>query len=177
VSADRKGPLVAFIVVAIIAAILLVTSVRSQAATGWFRRALPSTHAVVHVVDGGLDRAVHQGSALVRATTDQDSTTTALPSDAPSPQPSSRAASRPSHPTATPPAPHAVRHEVTGGVSTSGSPGRHLGWTHAGHPHAVHAVHPGHPVHPDHADRPDRPDHPDHPDHPEHPVHDAPERR
>jgi hypothetical protein len=31
VGADRKGPLVAFIVVAIIAAILLVTSVRSHA--------------------------------------------------------------------------------------------------------------------------------------------------
>jgi hypothetical protein len=32
VGADRKGPLVAFIIVAIVAAILLVTSVRSQAA-------------------------------------------------------------------------------------------------------------------------------------------------
>ena len=35
--ADRKGPLAAFIVVAIVAAILLVTSVRSQAAPGWLR--------------------------------------------------------------------------------------------------------------------------------------------
>jgi hypothetical protein len=32
VGADRRGPLVAFVVVAIIAAILLVTSVRSHAA-------------------------------------------------------------------------------------------------------------------------------------------------
>jgi hypothetical protein len=35
VGVDRKGPLVAFIVVAIIAAVLLITSVRSQAAPGW----------------------------------------------------------------------------------------------------------------------------------------------
>ena len=33
--ADRRGPLVAFIVIAVIAAILLVTSVRSQAAPRW----------------------------------------------------------------------------------------------------------------------------------------------
>ena len=38
---DRRGPLVAFVVVAIIAAILLVTSVRSQAAPGWLR--VPAT--------------------------------------------------------------------------------------------------------------------------------------
>jgi len=37
VRTDRRGPLVAFIVVAISAAILLVTSVRSQAAPGWLR--------------------------------------------------------------------------------------------------------------------------------------------
>jgi hypothetical protein len=35
VRADRRGPLLAFIVVAIIAAIMLVTSVRSQAEPGW----------------------------------------------------------------------------------------------------------------------------------------------
>ena len=34
--ADRRGPLAAFVIVALIAAILLVTSVRSQAAP-WFR--------------------------------------------------------------------------------------------------------------------------------------------
>lgn len=33
--ANRRGPLAAFVVIAIIAAILLVTSVRSQAAPGW----------------------------------------------------------------------------------------------------------------------------------------------
>jgi hypothetical protein len=143
VSADRKGPLVAFIVVAIIAAILLVTSVRSQAATGWFRRALPSTHTVVHSVDGALHHAVHQGSALVRATTDQGSPTPDSPSEAPSPARSNQPPSQPSDPTTTPPAPHAARHHVTGGVSASGSPGRHLGWTHAGHVHAEHPEHPG----------------------------------
>jgi hypothetical protein len=35
VGANRRGPLAAFVVIAIIAAILLVTSVRSQAAPGW----------------------------------------------------------------------------------------------------------------------------------------------
>jgi len=35
VGADRRGPLAAFVVIAIIAAVLLVTSVRSQAAPGW----------------------------------------------------------------------------------------------------------------------------------------------
>jgi hypothetical protein len=35
VGTDRRGPLAAFVVIAIIAAILLVTSVRSQAAPGW----------------------------------------------------------------------------------------------------------------------------------------------
>jgi hypothetical protein len=169
VSADRKGPLVAFIVVAIIAAILLVTSVRSQAATGWFRRALPATHAVVHAVDGGLDRAVHQGSALVRTATDQGSTTPDSPSDAPAP--SSHHPSRPSHPSATATAPHAVRHDVSGGVSTPGSPGRHLGWTHAQHVHAAHPQHSDHPEQTDHPDHPEHPDHPQHPDHPEHPDH------
>jgi hypothetical protein len=34
VGADRKGPLAAFVVIAIIAAVLLVTSVRSQAESG-----------------------------------------------------------------------------------------------------------------------------------------------
>jgi hypothetical protein len=35
VGANRRGPLAAFVVIAIIAAILLVTSVRSQASPGW----------------------------------------------------------------------------------------------------------------------------------------------
>jgi len=65
VGADRKGPLAAFIVVAIIAAILLITSVRSQAATGWLDRALPSTPGVVRAVGGGLDQVVEHGAALV----------------------------------------------------------------------------------------------------------------
>ena len=33
--ADRRGPLAAFVVIAIVAAILLVTSVRSHASPGW----------------------------------------------------------------------------------------------------------------------------------------------
>jgi hypothetical protein len=70
VGADRKGPLAAFIVVAIIAAILLITSVRSQAATGWLGRAVPSTPEVVHAVGGGFGRMVEQGTILVQRTSD-----------------------------------------------------------------------------------------------------------
>ena len=44
---DRRGPLAAFIVVAIIAVILLVTSVRSQAAPG-------------------LDPSIHQAAGVSR---------------------------------------------------------------------------------------------------------------
>jgi hypothetical protein len=53
VGADRKGPLAAFIVIAIIAAILLITSVRSQAATAWVGRNLPTAPRVVHAVGDG----------------------------------------------------------------------------------------------------------------------------
>ena len=47
---DRKRPLAAFLVVAVIAVVLLVTSVRSQAASGWLNRRLPAS--VVAVVPG-----------------------------------------------------------------------------------------------------------------------------
>jgi hypothetical protein len=53
VGGDRKGPLAAFIVIAIIAAILLITSVRSQAATAWTDRTLPTAPRVVHAVGDG----------------------------------------------------------------------------------------------------------------------------
>jgi hypothetical protein len=179
VSADRKGPLAAFIVIAIIAAILLVTSVRSQAATGWLNRALPSAHSVVHAVDGRVERVVAQGSALVRATTSRVSVPPSTHSAGPSPAPVSQPTARPADQPSSLPAPPAVRHHVTSGPSTTGSPGRHLGWTHAGHVHAVpanHADRPGHPVHPAHAVHPDHADRPGHPDHPEYPDHVADER-
>ena len=66
---DRRGPLVAFVVVAIIAAILLVTSVRSQAAPGWLR--VPATTIADGPTAGGLGsasavrRTVHPGLLLV----------------------------------------------------------------------------------------------------------------
>jgi hypothetical protein len=44
VGADRKGPLAALIVVALIAVILLVTAVRSQAAPEWHIAHHPVTH-------------------------------------------------------------------------------------------------------------------------------------
>jgi hypothetical protein len=79
VGADRKGPLAAFIVVAVIAAILLVTSVRSQAAPGWLGRGVPAALSAVgapdapaeawRVVGGGLDRVVRTGADAVRHAT------------------------------------------------------------------------------------------------------------
>jgi len=68
VSADRKGPLAAFIVVAVIAAILLVTSVRSQAATASVGRAPSSTSGVVRTVGGGIEQVVGQSGSLVHTT-------------------------------------------------------------------------------------------------------------
>ena len=41
--ADHKGPLAAFVVIAIVAAVLLVTSVRSQAEEGWL-----AVHGLIH---------------------------------------------------------------------------------------------------------------------------------
>jgi hypothetical protein len=62
VGADHKGPLAAFAVVAIIAGVLLVTSVRSQAAPSWFNpNRLP---AAVVVGAAGL---VHQHAARPEA--------------------------------------------------------------------------------------------------------------
>lgn len=185
--ADRKGPLAAFIVIAIIAAILLITSVRSQAATGWPRRALPSTSTVVQAVGGGLDRVVDGGLVLVHTTAGLVSSPDSGDTDAsgagahvavsPSRQPTQpttvqQANQATAHPATQPSAgPHVVRHEVRhhgrGDVSGPASPGRHLGWTHghAGHTHAGHP-HPSHgqPGH-DHGDHPDHPDHPDHDGH------------
>lgn len=48
---DRRGPLAAFVVVAVIAAILLVTSVRSQAEPGWLRAPAATVADVPSVAD------------------------------------------------------------------------------------------------------------------------------
>lgn len=67
--ADRRGPLAAFVIVALIAAILLVTSVRSQAAP-WFRpTVVAGPVGEPHLwtsVTGGVDRVVQGGTVLVR---------------------------------------------------------------------------------------------------------------
>jgi hypothetical protein len=71
--ADRRGPLAAFIIVAIVAAILLVTSVRSQAAP-WltperFSASVAGPALEPHLwgsVTGGLDDVVQAGAVLVR---------------------------------------------------------------------------------------------------------------
>ena len=68
--ADRKGPLAAFILIAVIAAILLITSVRSQADDGLFGPDLSSPVAGGPAI-GELDQAVQVGVFLVhRATSD-----------------------------------------------------------------------------------------------------------
>jgi len=158
--ADRKGPLAAFIVVAIIAAILLVTSVRSQAATGWLRNALPSPPNVVSAVDGGFDQIVEQGADLVHRSTGlvppaRPAVTTSTVPDR------GRHQSHSQSPHVLDPARHGpgTRNPHDGSADegedgpdhASGSQpanhdhGRHLGWTHAhGHRHGhgrVHAYH------------------------------------
>jgi hypothetical protein len=142
VGADRKGPLAAFIVIAIIAAILLITSVRSQAAAGWLGRSLPTTPQMVHTLDGGLDRAVRQGSVLVHrsaglvaparsrdvtapATHDPARNPAHDPARAKSPNPAS---TEPVAPTATA---EPTRQPTRDGTTDQRSPGRHLGWTHS----------------------------------------------
>lgn len=89
--ADRKGPLAAFVVVAIVAAVLLITSVRSQAAPGFLDPSIPSTVLAAPRAATGLWRSIHedahqvvaQGMVLARkagvADPSDDSVTTASP--------------------------------------------------------------------------------------------------
>lgn len=132
--ADRKGPLAAFIVVAIIAAILLITSVRSQAATGWLGRAVPSTPEVVRSMGGGLGRLVGQRSDAPASSPQSDQPTTRSATHRPADPPSR-------HPT------HATVRATTRDSSASSTRST-AGPTAGPAPHAVR-VRPGH-VHPDH---------------------------
>jgi hypothetical protein len=69
VGADRRGPLAAFVVVALIAAILLVTSVRSQAAPWFSTRIVAGPATEPHLwgsVTGGMHQVVLDGAVLVR---------------------------------------------------------------------------------------------------------------
>jgi hypothetical protein len=131
VGADRKGPLVAFIVVAIIAAILLITSVRSQAATGWLGRAVPSAPGVVHAVGGGLDRVTEQGSGVAR-------TTTGLLAPSDSDDATARVAHAPVSPSWS-----GDRPTTEPGTRATTRPGRHLGRAQLDHGHAGQ-FHPDH---------------------------------
>ncbi len=75
---DRKRPLAAFLVVAVIAVVLLVTSVRSQAASGWLNRRLPASVVAVvpgagesqiwHAVGDSVTQVVRHGAQLVHKT-------------------------------------------------------------------------------------------------------------
>jgi hypothetical protein len=158
--ADRKGPLAAFIVVAIIAAILLVTSVRSQAAAGWLRSALPSPPNVVSAVNGGADQIVEQGADLVRRSAElvpptRPAVSTSTVPDR-TPHQTHTRSPHPLDPAGHGPGTHKAHDGSAdeggdGPDQAGGSPpghhdhGRHLGWTHAhghrhgqGHGHAHH---------------------------------------
>lgn len=153
--ADRKGPLAAFVVVAVIAVILLVTSVRSQAAPGWIQGRLPAS-IVAAVPDApapgvwdAVGQVVEQGVVLVhRATDDPGTTSGATPTTgepvttaavttssggttATAGGPSTRPASTPSTRTGShrADAPHAA----AATEQTQPGHGRHLGWVHAHH--------------------------------------------
>ena len=170
---DRRGPLAAFIVVAIIAVILLVTSVRSQAAPGWLDGELPSSVvAVVPSTDDGLlgaigdgmDQLVEHGTVLVHKATAHHSSAEDIspPASASIPEPASsspshrHASSR--HPTghgrSSPRAWHPdshlpltrAQHGPPAARSDTGlarQHGRHLGWVHGHYPHG-HARGHGH---------------------------------
>jgi hypothetical protein len=83
VGVDRKGPLAAFVVIAVIAGVLLVTSVRSQAAPGWLNPAnLPASVVagpaatdpdVWGSVTARVDQVVEQGVVLVQKVTSDPS--------------------------------------------------------------------------------------------------------
>jgi hypothetical protein len=65
VGADHKGPLAAFVVIAIIAAVLLVTSVRSQADDGWLavHRLITGHHSSTLDAGSSTPAGVRQPSA------------------------------------------------------------------------------------------------------------------
>ncbi len=135
---DRKRPLAAFLVVAVIAVVLLVTSVRSQAASGWLNRRLPASVVAVvpgsgesglwHAVGDGVTQVVRHGAVLAHKTTRDASSGETTVADAP---PSLRVSSTPStphaHPAGTPsdqaPRPHHAAHHQPIAAPGSGGPG------------------------------------------------------
>ena len=117
---DRKRPLAAFLVVAVIAVVLLVTSVRSQAASGWLNRRLPASVVAVvpgpgeaglwHAMGDGVDQVVRHGAALVHKTAPDASSGETTVADAP---PSLRAGRTPSTPPAHSSVTHPTRHHAS----------------------------------------------------------------
>ncbi|HEY3530776.1 MAG TPA: hypothetical protein VGK78_16640 [Nocardioides sp.] len=163
---DRKGPLAAFVVIAVIAAVLLVTSVRSQAAPGWLNPDnLPAsvvagpatTDPLWGPVTAHVDQVVEQGVVLVQKVTSdpseiQDPTVTladpAGGSDEGSPARTDDSQTTVHH------AGH-VRHDATAPSPATHDSGRHVGsghghgqtvWRAVGHGHG-HAQSNGHRSH------------------------------
>jgi hypothetical protein len=156
VGADRKGPLAAFVVIAIIAAILLVTSVRSQAApvpdqlpaSVVAAPPAPDVHLWVSVTSR-VHEIVQDGVVLGRKATsepsdDQDATVAFASSTTGSTPDRSGQATHPTvaphrHHTAPAHHGHAVRDsdQPSDASGSSGhGHGRHLGWSHGnGHHH------------------------------------------
>lgn len=156
--ADRRGPLAAFIILAVIAVILLVTSVRSQAAAGWFHTTLvagPVHEPHLSDVTGDVTKVVEDGAVLARKAAvdtsehETDHTESLGATSSVVPQRSDRGSSSTRHqvaraprhhgPTSTPgdtgpsgvgPSESSVRHDH----------GRHLGW-YQGHGHDGNADH------------------------------------
>jgi hypothetical protein len=176
VGADRRGPLAAFVVIAVIAAVLLVTSVRSQAAPGWLDpdnlpavvvAGPPATDPHVWVAaTSAIPQVVEHGVVLVAKMTSEESTpaeaatltTAGDPLDATGTEAGDSGVVPATHPARAPhpgPPPHAhttgtsepTTHGHGHGHGHSHGHGHHYGWGHAHHDHG-HAH--GHGHEPDH---------------------------
>jgi hypothetical protein len=158
VSTEHKGPLAAFIVVAVIAGILLVTSVRSQAATGWLVDQLPTAAVVVSAPGAATDGliaaigSVDPGAVLVPKAEAGTPPAPQSPSQAPqSSQTTTTAHTARTHTASSHHATshHATTHHTTTHHSTTTSTrhplgsihGHHYGWGNQVHGHGQSYVH------------------------------------
>ena len=149
--ADRRGPLAAFIVIAVIAGVLLVTSVRSQAAPpDWLDPdKLPVTVVAGSAVEphlwdsttGGVDQVVQEGAVLVRraAVDSHDDARTTEALAAPTSLATAPPTGSPSHP---------ARHRVAGSGTHHAATQTHHPVTTRPHHAATRALHQG-PAHHD----------------------------
>jgi hypothetical protein len=161
VGADRKGPLAAFVVIAIIAAILLVTSVRSQAEPSLVAEPPAVTYPDLWAPAADLQVVVRSGVTLVRkiataATVVRDPSVTTAATSVPdtgsltalpavshrvvgrmtrrrSPHPSHRVRRHAKPSTTAPP-----KTSAPPTTSAPPAPGRHLGWGHGKPGHGRH---------------------------------------